>query len=421
MLTDKLFKDILSEYQVDSKLWDYFGNTLREPIERAINSYFSKKPHYQYGGSLAKGTANSNSCDVDLLVYFDDDFSMSVAEIYEGVASALYEAGYLFNKKNSAINVFGNGYEVWDDVSVDVVPGKYSSGGDDKDVCLHCNKDGSRLKSNPEKQIDKVKQSNVKQVIRLIKLLRQTHGFAFKSFFLELFAIDVVGANIKEGASLVEKVIQFAKQFDEIGVTKVYDPANPNGNNIMGIHNEYEFQIIRSYIKTLYEVLLTDNDELVKYYLTDEKSNDDIEQLIESSYEKSAKSHSPSLKLSVGYFGMPTLSLSCHIKGTGKTLLSGETIGKETYLRFEINKSSFYSGYDFKFIVSNAGFEARIANQPRGKAEEPDKELSNGNKYVKEEHTLYNGNHYVQVIATHPNKDNLYSIPFLVKVRDFLE
>lgn len=419
MLTDKFLKELLLKYQVDSKLWDSFRNTLREPIEKAINAHFSEKPNYRYGGSLAKGAANSNSCDVDLLVYFDDDFSMNVADIYDEVASALHEAGYLFEKKNSAINVYGKGYEVWEDISVDVVPGKYSSGGDDKDVYLYCNKDGTRLKSNPEKQIDKVRSSNSKQVVRLIKLLRQTHGFKFKSFFLELFAIDVVESCFPEDASLVEKVIQFVKKFDEIGVTKVYDPANPNGNNIMDIHTEYEFQIIRKFIRTLYEVLLTDDEELVEYYLTNEKSDWDIEQLVESSYEKSASSHSPSLNLTVGYFGSPALSMSCHIKGTSDVLSSGEAVNKETFLRFEVNKSTFYSGYDFKFIVSNAGYESRCANQPRGKAEEPDKELSSGSKYVREEQTLYNGNHYVQVIGTHPNKQTLYGAPFIVKVRDF--
>lgn len=419
MLTDQFLKDLLSKYQVDSKSWDYFKNTLREPIEKAINAHFSEKPNYRYGGSLAKGTANSNSCDVDLLVYFNDDFNMSVANIYDEVASALHEAGYLFDKKNSAINVYGKDYDVWEDISVDVVPGKYSSSGDDKDVYLYCNKDGSRLKSNPEKQIDKVRDSNSKQVIRLIKLLRQTHGFNFKSFFLELFAIDVVEPVFPEDASLVEKIIQFVMKFDEIGITKVYDPANPNGNNIMDIHTEYEFQNIRKYIRTLYEVLLTDDEELVEYYLTDEKSNWDIEQLIESSYEKSANSHSPLLKLTIGYLGSPTLSMSCHIKGTNKTLLSGETINKGTYLRFEVNKSTFYSGYDFKFVVSNAGYESRCANQLRGKAEEPDKKLSTVSKYVREEHTSYNGNHCVQVIGTHPCKNNLYSMPFIVRVRDF--
>lgn len=420
MLTDDFLKGLLSKYQVDSKQWSYFKNTLRIPIEEAINAHFSEKPNYRYGGSLAKGTANNNSCDVDLLVYFNADFNMSVENIYYEVANALRDAGYIFNKKNSAINVFGKDYDIWDDISVDVVPGKYSSGGDDEDVYLCCYKeDDSRLKSNPKKQIDKVKNSSFKQVIRLIKILRQTHGFAFKSFFLELFAIDVVGSNISENASLVDKVVQFAKQFNEIGVTKVFDPANPSGNDIMDIHTNSEFQTIRKYIKALYEVLLTDNEELLEYFLTNEKSYWTIEEMIKASYEKDASSHSPLLRLGVGYLGSPALSISCHIKGNNISLSSGEVVAKEKYLRFEINRSTYYSGYVFKFIISNAGYESRRAGQPRGKAEDPDKELSTVTKYVKQEHTLYNGNHYVQAIGTYPIKDTLYSIPFVVKVRDF--
>ena len=419
MLTNKVFEDLLSKYQVDSNLMDFFRNMLRQPIEDAINEHFDERPNYRYGGSLAKGTANSNSCDVDLLVYFNDDFEMNVSDIYDEVAVALQEAGYLIKKKNSAINVYGKNYKQWENITVDVVPGKYSVGGDDKDVYLYCHKDQSRLKSNPEKQIDKIKESGMKQVIRLIKLLRTTYGFPFKSFFLELFAVDIVEPNLKRDASLVEKMIEFAKSFSKIGVSKVYDPANPNGNNIMNIHNDYEFQAIRNYIKTLYEVLLTDDEDLVANYLTDNKCGQNIEQRIDASYGKSAKSHSPSLKLTVGSTGLPALSMVCRSAKTSNVLFSGQVLEKETYLRFEVNKSSFYYGYDFRFVVSNAGYEARVANQLRGKTEEPDNELSSSSKYIREEHTSFNGNHYVQVIATHPNRITLYSTPFVVKVRDF--
>ena len=419
MLTDQFFKDLLSKYDVKPGRWEYFRDSLRAPIERAINEHFSSKPNYRYGGSLAKGTANSNSCDVDLLVYFDSDFEMSVGDIYKEIAQVLTKTGYMLRKKNSAIYVYGKDYKFWDGVSVDVVPGKYSGGGDEKDVHLYCYKDGSRLKSNPEKQIDKIKTSSMKQVIRLIKLLRTTHGFEFRSFFLELFAVDVVEPKLKEDSSLTEKLLQFASQFKEIGVTKVYDPANPHGNNIMGIHDESEFEIIRNYIKDLYEVLLTDDEKLVKDFLMGTIACWQIDGLIKASYEKSAKSHSQLLNLKIGQSGSPALSLSCQIKGTNKMLSSEDTIGKETCLRFSVNRSSFYSGYKFQFIISNAGIEARLKKQLRGEAEEKTEKLSNGNNIVREEHTEYNGNHYVQAIGTCPNKISLYSAPFIVKVRDY--
>ena len=419
MLTDQFFEELLSSNQVKPNLWHFFRDKLREPIEDAINAYFSEKPHYQYGGSLAKGTANKTDCDVDLLVYFDEDFNMSVADIYKGVAAALLKAGYLFVKKNSAINVYGKNYEIWEDISVDVVPGKYSGGGDEMDVHLYCNKSDNRLKSNPEKQIEKIKKSSVKPVIRLIKLLRHNHGFSFKSFFLELFAVDVIEPGLKEGASLTEKLLQFASRFKEIGVTKVCDPANPHGNNIMNIHSEYEFDVIRNHIKLLYEVLLTDDEKLVRSFFKNDIPYLQIQDRIHDSYEKIAKSHSPLLNLNIGRNGSPALSLSCKNEDTKKQLLSEETLEKETYLRFEVNNSSLYSGYTFYFVVSNSGIEARLANQQRGKAEKKDDKLSTEYKIVREEHTAYNGNHYVQVVGKHPNKPDLYSTPFIVKVRDY--
>ena len=419
MLTDQFFKDVLSNYQISPNLWEFFRDELREPIENAITAHFIEKPKFQYGGSLAKGTANSNSCDVDLLVYFDSDCLLSVANIYNEVVLALSKAHFLFEKKNSAISVYGKDGANWEGISVDVVPGKYSSAGDEKDVYLYCHKDGSRLKSNPEKQINKIKVSSFKPVIRLIKLLRHTHGFKFKSFFLELFAVDIVEANLPDNISLTEKTIQFAKKFSEIGVTKVYDPANPNGNDIMSIHTEEEFKIIRDAIKEFYEVLLTDDENLVKDYLIKSEVRLAIQDRIDFAYQKSAKSHSSFLRVQIGHCGSPCLSMACRIKGTEKYLYDKDIIDKGVHLRFEVIKSSYYEGYNFNFIISNAGYEARMAGQPRGGAEPPDKSISDPYKFIKEEHTAYNGNHYVQAIATCPGKESLYSAPFIVRIRDF--
>lgn len=416
MLTDAIFKELLSKHQIRDGLWEHFENAIRDPIESAINEGFDAKPNYRYGGSLAKRTANKDSCDIDLLVYFDSETQLSVRDIYNGIASALTKAGYLIQKKNSAILVCGKDYKIWEDITVDVVPGKYSSGGDEKDVYLYCNKDDSRLKSNPEKQIKKIQSSKMKDVVRIIKILKKTHNFAFKSFFLEIFAVDVVEPCLNGNSSLVEKLIEFSKHYSEIGITKIYDPANPNGNNIMDIHSNSEFFTIREFIKNLYEVLLTDDEQLVINYLTSKSSINDLETRIAEAYQKNAKQHSNLLNYQIR---SPLLSLSCHIKGTSTNVQSGDTVDKETYLRFEINKSSFYSGYDFKFVISNAGYEARIANQLRGSCEESNVEISPASRLIREEHTTYNGNHYVQVVGFKAGSPTLYSSLFVVKVRDF--
>lgn len=416
MLTDTIFKELLSKHKIKDGLWEHFENAIRDPIESAINEGFDIKPNYRYGGSLAKGTANKDSCDIDLLVYFDSEIELTIRDIYNGVAFALVKAGYLIQKKNSAILVYGKDYRVWDDITVDVVPGKYSNGGNEKDVFLYCYKDGSRLKSNPEKQIKKIQSSKMKDVVRIIKILKKTQCFDFKSFFLEIFAVDVVEPCLDDNSSLVEKLIEFSRHYSEIGNTKIYDPANPSGNNIMHIHTNGEFFAIREYIKKLYEVLLTDDEQLVITYLTTKISANDLETKISDSYRKNAKQHSNLLNYQIC---LPLLSLSCHLGKTTTIVQSGETVGKDADLRFEIIGSSFYTGYDFKFVISNAGYEARIANQLRGGCESSNVEINPASRLVREEHTSYNGNHYVQVIGFKRGYQTIYSSLFVVKVRDF--
>ena len=119
------------------------------------------------------------------------------------------------------------------------------------------------MKTNPDKQISKIKESKSKDVIRLIKLYRHFNGFKFKSFFLEIFIVDLVEPTYEENDTLFDKLVKFAAKYEEIGQTKIYDPANYN-NNIMDIHTEEDFLVVRQYIKVLYEVLMTYNDNIIE-------------------------------------------------------------------------------------------------------------------------------------------------------------
>lgn len=400
-MVEDMLKDLLNEYYVDENKRNELREKYRTPLEKDINSGFlDYKPHFRYGGSLSKYTANKDSCDMDLLCYFKSDCGMNVEEIFNKVKDILNEKKYIFEVKNSAICVTGKDNNYWN-LSVDVVPGKYTSNEYNSDVNLWCNKTKRRLRSNPETQVNKVKKSNMKDVIRLIKLYRTKNNFKFKSFFLEIFAIDVIETQIDKEDEAYKKLIKFCSCFKEIGVTKLYDPANKN-NDIMNIHYEYEFNIIREKIKNLYEVLLTDDEECVKKFILGEEAD------IDKSYEKNAKSHSKLLNLNVcnSY-----IFLECFDEINNR-INSNQKIDKDKKLKFKcyplINDVK-----DVKLIISNAGYEARDCL--RGTEE---KMSLNGEYYTREETTSYNGNHYVQAIFTKSSK-NYYSKPFIVRVRDF--
>ena len=395
---------LLSDYKVDRDFREMVKDGYRLPLQEVINGAFSFKPNYRYGGSLAKGTANSNSCDVDLLCYLDSDCGISVEDIYKKVSSALAQSSYIYACKNSAICVTGEaGEEMWD-ISVDVVPGKYTSNDANKDVYLWCNKDKQRLKSNPEIQIGKVQESSMKDVIRLIKLFRSFHNFKFKSFFLEIFAIDVVEPTVTETDNVYDKLVKFCSYYNEIGVTKIYDPANAH-NDIMGIHSEAEFDLIRKKIKQLYEVLLTNDADTIVTFLKGQRVVD-----IEKAYAKDAKSHSASLRLDIQSY----MLVECKT-AEGKPIYSGVEIEKGVELKFYITVPPHIDVERVSLVVSNAGYES--IKCPRGK-EETTRYIGN-RRYIREEHTSYNGNHYVQAVLRTKHNRIFYSSPFVVKIRDF--
>lgn len=405
-MIDEILNNILFKNKVNKDFNEEVKNGYRLPLQDTINQGFEQiKPNFRYGGSLAKGTANINDCDIDLLCYLPSNSDLSVENIYKTIEKTLQKSNYIYQSKNSAIRVSGEAGETWD-ISVDLVPGKYTSS-DDKDVYLWCNKTKNKLLSNPETQINKVKECNIKDVIRFIKYFRKFKNFKFKSFFLEIFAIDIVEPTITEEDALYDKLIKFCSHFNEIGKTKIYDPANEHGNNIMTIHTEDEFQTIREKIKELYEVLLTNNEQTIKDYF----ENKPID--LENAYRENAKKNSQALCFRANAFYM---TLTC-VNNEGFKYNSNHVFKKHENIRFNITFPPNISLHNIKIIVSNSGYEASSANCLRG-TEEPTTKITN-TYYRKDDKTAFNGYHYVQAKGYDDFKRAYYSNLFVVHICDY--
>ncbi len=408
MVNDELLK-LLDKYKIDRNFTEEIRNGYRNQLEDDINSYLNEKPNYRYGGSLAKNTANTNSCDIDLLCYMDSDSSYSVEKIYNEIANSLSNNQFIIERKNSAICVTGkNGEDKWD-ISVDVVPGKYTSNENNKDVYLWCNKDKARLKSNPEIQIEKVKTCCYKDLIRLVKLYRTFKNFKFKSFYLEIYIIDYLSKYLKPEETLYNNLVIFSEHYDDIGNVKLVDPANI-ANDISNIHSSYEFEIIRNNIKELYNALLTDDENTIINCILNKPYD------LGNGYFKSAKSHSPMLnfKNKLILINSPVLIRGEYFDenlNNWITFDSNSILKKNVQLKFIISVIDKFSPKDVKLIVSNAGYDAVIRNKcPRGKPEET-KFLKKNNmvlEYYRNETTSYFGNHVVQAIVATKN-GNYYS------------
>ncbi len=415
MVLDRL-NELLSKYKVDRDFSKEIKEGYRNPLENDLNLFFNDKPNYRYGGSLAKMTANSNSCDIDLLCYFDSDNNDSLETIYNETFDALIKSSYLVEPKNSAIYVNGRkGDEKWD-TTVDVVPGKYTSNDDNKDVYLWCRKNRCRLKSNPELQINKVLQSDCKELIRLIKLYRCFNNFKFKSFYLEIFAVDIVQPEFQDGDNLYDKLVKFCSHYQDIGKVKIYDPAN-SANNINSIHSDDEFNVIRDKIERLYSTLLTNDDDTIISCIKNQPYD------IDRGYINDAKSHFENKdglsKALIPYFNVIAITGFYRINDSWNKFDSNTTLKKNYNLKFEITVApNFQQGSTVRLIVSNGGYEALKHNCLRGKSELTESGYrANHRYYYRYETTSYYGNHCVQAYVQTSSGKIYYSDVLIVKVR----
>jgi len=404
-MNDCSLEELLSKYNIDPEFQKSIGVSYRSPLEDFIANVFGEKPHIRYGGSVAKYTANSNSSDIDLLCYFRSSYPLSVENIFNKMLLELKRHNYICEQKNSAISVKGKyGEDIWD-VEIDIVPGKYIDN-DEKDVNIWQSRTGNRIKTNPAKQIEIVKKSSMKSVIRLIKLYKTAKGFKFKSFFLEMFCVQIIEPLIREEATLLDKLIAFCSHFNDIGVKKVIDPANTN-NDLMSIYSKQDFNQIQQSIKELYEILLTNNERAIidKIEKNAYCNTSDI-------YKRDAKSHSPKLNCDVL---IAPIQLTCYYNDSnGRQINSGDILCKDRSLYFKAMLYEVSQNISVNLIVSNAGYEAR--NCKRGDLYEMKK--INNYYYYRYETTKYNGDHFVQAIVT-INGKLYYSQVFVVRIRDY--
>jgi hypothetical protein len=385
-----------------------------DDIKKVLGNKFDSTVYFRRGGSLAKNTANIYDADIDLLCYLHDSTGMSLENIYDVAYDELSKI-YVVNKKNNAIEITGklNDYK-WD-YRVDVVPGKYVNYAESYDVYLWCNRDKRRLKTNPDKQISKIRKYEHKDVIRLCKIFRHLLNFQFKSFILELFIVDVT--NFNEEDDIIDKIIKVCQSINDLGSVKLYDPANSN-NDLSKVLSEFDIMIIKDNFKKIYEALLTDNPKAVSDILNRNTIN------FEEYYLENARLHSSLFNKIYRNLLPYTSPISIEAKKYDKLyktqigISNGEKLKKHTKIRFTANVSHHLKIVNIEWLICNAGYEARKAKQLRGdnlerSNDEEDIIQISKNRY---EHTAFAGVHFVIAIVTDTSGQKHYSNPFKVRV-----
>lgn len=216
----------------------------RKEIEKTLRSFLGKyNPSICWAGSMAKKTMIRESYDGDLTCYFARDEEgpgRTLKEIHATVTEALGK-DYLVEVKPSALRIRKK--DDWDaDLHVDVIPGRYVDDAK-SDVFLHRTiGDKQRLKTNLQAHIEHIRDSDVRNAIRLMKYWKVYNGIEkAKTFVIELLVVKLL--EDKTSLPLSEQLEHVWTQFrDKSNSLSVEDPANSN-NDLTAILDQCRYHL----------------------------------------------------------------------------------------------------------------------------------------------------------------------------------
>ena len=191
-------------------------------------------------GSYAKGTAISNSSDIDLLVSLKHDCnenSGGLKSCYESLYAWLNRSYSNVRKQNVSVRVKFNNLEI------DITPARKQAG-NTNDHTLYVSKKDSVKKTNIKKHIGDISQSGRTNEIKLLKIWRELAGIDFPSIYLEYLLIKKIlinkSKNIDDLSDNLSHVFyELAKHQGNPLFSVVEDPANSN-NRLSDLLSENE-------------------------------------------------------------------------------------------------------------------------------------------------------------------------------------
>jgi len=206
----------------------------RKDVEKILRDNYGESPTIKLGGSNAKGTMIKEAYDLDVICYFDrDDTSAgeTLKDIYCNVRD-VFQKDYFVRDKPSALRLQSlNPDNYQTDFHIDVVPGRYTDENQSHTFLYRSSGEKCRQKTNLDVHIEHVKNSGVRDAIRLMKLWRVRNGLSVRHFVLELLTIDLL--KNKKSVSLPDQLEHVWTQMrDNINDMSIEDPANPNGNDL---------------------------------------------------------------------------------------------------------------------------------------------------------------------------------------------
>lgn len=208
----------------------------------------------RYAGSHAKKTMIRACYDLDLACYFgheDKQAGESLEEIRYSVYEVLKEHFSVVPKTSALRLEEGSDHKQY--THVDVVPGRYIDGNSGDVFLFQFGVEKNRQKTNLDTHIETIRDSELTDVIQLIKYWAHRQGFHLKTFILELLVIKILKSH--KSKSLARKLELFWECLrDNIDDVTVEDPANPEGNDLMPVLNSNRIVLSLSALNTLQSI-----------------------------------------------------------------------------------------------------------------------------------------------------------------------
>ncbi|WP_374662266.1 nucleotidyltransferase domain-containing protein [Inhella sp.] len=170
-------------------------------------------------GSVAKGTANAGTNDMDLFIALSSGTPGNLRDIYESLHN-LAAQRWSARRQNVSIGIQAGGYHF------DLVPGRLQSGYQNW-FSLWRNKAQTWTQTNIALQIQTVANSGRTEEIRILKLWRTLAGLDFPSFILELAVLQALhGRRLGDLANNVSAALEWLRS--NMRTAQLVDPANTN-------------------------------------------------------------------------------------------------------------------------------------------------------------------------------------------------
>ncbi|KAA6330611.1 hypothetical protein EZS27_020694 [termite gut metagenome] len=280
-------QDVLETHKmshIDDLLTKY--KSKRDEVKEKLEAKYNGGSYAPFNsGSYAKHTAINSKFDLDVVIPFKRNSFSTLEDMFNDVYDFLYgeyknEATIREQKVSIGIEFYVD--EDGDTISLDIVPGRElnaDSYPDDDKLNLFVNSQYGLLESktyiqtNIQAQIEHIKgKSNEREIIRLLKIWKNSNREKYKSFLLELITIkafdkeNILG-NLWENLKAVMKYIQDNVTEDSFTLK---DPGNSN-NDVIETLEKWERQNLSNKMRNILSNIETNSDNINIYFPINEK------------------------------------------------------------------------------------------------------------------------------------------------------